>query len=217
MKIALDKDNPDTPKKRSSLAKSRGAMIVLAIVIAALLSAIIYFLFVGPQFDRVGVGKEFDVASVEAQVDAQQETLDRLKELEGNLQDLSDTEIDLVSRILPSQEMIPELLAQLEVIAQTSGGSLTSVNISDVDGSENLSTRQQLQRQLSNNAAAAKTKQTLKTLNVQLSITAANYDSFERFLMAVENHTRIMDVQRFNFGVENQFHSVTVHTYYLES
>jgi len=216
MKISVDNSPELGGKRKSQILKSRGAMVTFALLLAAVASALIYFLFVGPQFDKVGVGKLYDVATLDAKVTAQEQTLDQLTKLDTSLKSLSDTDIDLVSRVLPNDKLIPELLSQIEVIAQTSGISLASINIADVDDTEQLSTRQQLQKQLAE-AVASDKKNKLKTLNIRLSVTAGSYQAFEQFVESLESHARILDIQRFNYGTENQFHSVTVNTYYLES
>jgi Tfp pilus assembly protein PilO len=216
MKIISDNTKELSGKRQSAILRSRGAMLTLALVLSFALSIAAYVLFVGPQFKKVGIGRTYDVVTLNAELASKENTLNQLTELDKNLSELSESEIDLIARVLPNDKLVPELLAQIEVIAQTSGVSLASINIAEIDDSEQLSTRQQLQKQLSDTQATKK-ESTLKKISVRLSITAGNYQAFERFIESLESHTRIMDIQRFNYGTENQFHSVTVTTYYLES
>lgn len=214
------KAKPSTPElkpagKRSFL-ESRGSVLAVSVLLAILLSIGAYYGFVKNQFDRVGPGREFDLAALDSQVQARERELESLKSLQTNFESISDSDIDLVSRILPNKEQVPELLTQLEVIARQSGVSLTSVGVSTVEEVNKQSARQRLQEQLNQTNQSNKPKE-LETMSIQMEITAFNYLSFRQFVDSLQSHTRIMDIQRMNFSAENQFHSITVHTYYLAS
>lgn len=201
---------------KKNLFQSKASIISLSVVVSILLSGIIYFGFVKNQYDRVGVGKELDTVTLGEQLKNKQSQLDNLKKLQANFEAINDSDIDLVSRILPDEEQIPELLTQLEVIAKQSGVSLIGVNVSEVEeaGKQSASERLKAQLQQSNKAAASTG---IKSISVQLDVSAFNYLSFRQFIDSLQSHTRLMDIQRFNFSTENQFHSITLHTYYLET
>ena len=203
----------DLTKKKPSRLKSRGAIIALSIFVALILSAIAYFLVVGPQFARVGPGSEFDVLGLEAQVKAKNEELNQLKTMRTNLQNVTEDQIDLVARMLPSKKNIPELLAQFEVIARQSGINITSIAVAELEEIDSVSTRQRLK---AGNAVSAKKKKTVETLTVQLGISAFNYQSLKLFLEGIQTHVRLLDVDRFTFGTENPTHTISLRTYYLE-
>lgn len=203
-------------ESKKNLFQSKASVIAISIVVAILFSVVLYFGFVKPQFDKVGVGKEFDTITLGEQLAAKQSQLDNLKKLQANFEAINDGDIDLVSRILPDAEQVPELLTQLEVIAKQSGVSLISVNVSEVEeaGKQSASERLKAQLQQTNQATASTG---IKSMNVQIDVSAFNYLSFRQFIDSLQSHTRIMDIQRFNFSTENQFHSITLHTYYLET
>jgi len=203
----------DLTQKKSNRLQSRGAIVALSVFIALILSAIAYFLVVGPQFDRVGPGSEFDVIGLEAQVKAKNDELTQLKAMRANLQNITEDQIDLVSRMLPSKENIPELLSQFEVIARQSGINITSIAVAELDETESVSTRQRLK---AGNAVSAKKKKTVETLTVQLGVTAFNYQSLKLFLEGIQTHARLLDVDRFTFGTENPTHTISLRTYFLE-
>lgn len=212
--MKIDNTDKSTPElKRRSFLKSKAGITSMAIFVAIIISIVGYSLFVGPQLDRVGIGKEFDVASLDAELKAKEEQLSKLKSVQATLEGLPAEDVNKVANMVPSEPSVPELLAQLEAIANASGVVLSSVNVAEVE-ERTTNTRQQLQAQL-NQPGQAQASSEKKTLSVRVSISTLNYDAFRRFVEALEEHIRIIDTQRFTFSSENQLHTLTFDTYYL--
>ncbi len=203
------------PESKKNLFQSKGSIIALSLFVSILLSGIVYFVFIKGQYDRVGLGKELDVITLDQQIENKQKQLDDIKKLQASFEAIDDNNIDLVSRILPDQEQVPELLTQLEVIAKQSGVSLISVNVSEVEVAGKQSASERLKSQL-NESNKASASSGIKSISIQVDVSAFNYLSFRQFIDSLQSHARIMDIQRFNFSTENQFHSLTLHTYYLD-
>ena len=212
MKITNKKELKLSDKKPSRL-KTRGGVIGLSVLLGITISAGSYYLMIKPQLDRVGPGRELDIETISANLEQQKKSLSELKLLQDNFNEINPDDVILLSNVLPNDKAVPELLSQLETIALTSGVDLTRVSISEIQA-ETLSARDRLQQEVS----AAGTNQTtkgLKELLLQIEVDAFNYNSFKIFLNSLESHTRLIDVQSFNFQSENDQQRITAKTYYL--
>jgi hypothetical protein len=226
MKITSIKKASETeetqPKKEEKgasrvgkLRPTKGAIVALAVMGSLLFSVLVYFLLIGPQFDRVGPGREFDVAALDSQIQQRDQLREQLKSLQQSYEDISTDDVDLLSRILPENENIPELLSQLETIARQSGVSLVSINIAEIEERGPQSARQRLEAQAQ--GANLGTASGTQTLNLQMEISAFSYQSYKQFLESLQAHVRLIDVDRFNYSAENQTHSIGARTYFLAS
>lgn len=180
-------------------------------MIAIVMSVIAFFFFISPLFKKVGPGREFDVATAQATLDIQKKTYTDLQKLGASYDKISDKQIDLLSRILPEQKDIPEIISQLEAIARQSGVQIVSMNIAELKEQEAQSARQRLQSQTGQKTASTTE---IQKLNLQLDVAAHNYESMKRFIESLQSHVRVMDVQRFAYSPDNQSHTVNVITYY---
>jgi hypothetical protein len=194
---------------------SKTGIMTLSILLSLAFSFAIYFFYIGPQFDRVGPGKEFDVAALDQKVGEQEQILEQLKTLRQNFEAIDQEQVDLLSRMLPHSKDVPELLAQLEAIARQSGVDLITVNIAEVKDTTSQTARQRLQAQAGQAAATPRSNQ-IKEMTIQLEIGAYRYDTYRAFLLALQTHVRLLDVERYTFSTENDTHSLTLRTYYLD-
>ncbi len=199
-------------RSQKKVLQSRNSVVGITILLALLISAGAYFFMIKPQLDRVGPGKELDLASTTTTLEQQKKVLSQLKMLQGNFEEISSDDIALLSNILPSEDAIPELLTQLETIALSSGVDLTRVSLSEIEAAA-LSARQKLEQEVSG-AQAAQTKG-VREVMLQMEIDAFSYESFKKFVSSLENHARIIDVETFNFQTENERQRVVAKTFYF--
>lgn len=173
------------------------------------LSVLAYAFVVSPQWNRVGPGKQIDLAAAQQDVSSREHYLNQLQELQRNYQAIDQASVDLLSRMIPRGKGTPELLHQLEAIAKQSGVNLTDVNISEVQQDVKKGTAAQ-------RAAAAQKKSDVKQLLVQLQVSAYDYRSFRSFLEAMQSHTRLLDVENYVYTTEKPIQQITLRTYYIE-
>ncbi len=213
MAISIEKvESKQKPERteRKPFKLSPGFVIAIAIVGSLLLSALVLFLYVWPQWNRVGLGKEFDNEALLRDLRSKEQVHQQLKALRANLESIPEEQLETIGVILPQQQLVPELMNQLETVARTSGVNLASVNITEVQEADTRSARQRLQQP---NAASANSG--VKTLRIQIDITAFRYQNFERFIENLQANARIMDIQRLTFRSDSETHTVFLHTYYL--
>lgn len=207
-KIQPKKDERKTDKK--SIAFSPSLYIAGAVIIALLMSVLVFFLYVFPQWNRVGQGKEFDQEALRQELRGKEQVHAQLKTLKENFDGIPQDQLETIGVVLPQGEQVPEILNQLETIARASGVNLSSVNVAAIEEIDTRSARQRLQA-----PAAASRGQAVKTLRIQLDVTAFQYQNFKRFVQNVQSNARIMDIQRISFSADSETHSILLNTYHL--
>lgn len=213
---SMEKAKKPTMQKKSlgnELNKTSN-VVAISIFLAILISAAAYYLMIKPQLDRVGPGKELDVAAVTQDLEEQKRLHADLKLLEENFNKIDPANIELLSTVLPSEESLPELLSQLEMMANSAGLDLKRVSITEVEA-QAVSARQRLQQEV-DGAQAAPTTKGLKEVVIQMELDAFTYSSFKSFVKLLETHRRLIDIETFSFQTDNDTQRVQAKTYYLE-
>lgn len=220
--MATKKDKPqkggkpkELSKKKSINLKSKKAVLSASIALAFLLSLAAYYLVVGPQFDRVGAGREFDLASVESNLAQRRAHLDQLQKMKENFEQISSEDISVLSNILPGDMAVPEILSQLEAITRQSGVGLVNVNIAELEEEDVRTARQRLLAQ-AGQAEPTKKNKDIKQVSIQIEISAFDYPSYKRLLESLQSHARLMDVEQFSYDIESDTHSLRIIAYFLE-
>ena len=203
-KIILTKDAASPIKGGSK--KLSWWLFFLSLLI---LSAAFYFGLVSRQWNKAGAGKEWDVARARADFDAKNHELSQLKQLLGQYQSLAPDEIELASRILPQQQDIPELLTQLELLAQQNGVNILSLTSSEI--------KEEAGPAKNGVGAAANRTVPYQQLSIKLDLDVRDYRSWKSFLAALQSHARLLDVETFSFDLEQQQQTLTLKTYFLFS
>lgn len=121
----------------------------------------------------------------------------REKKLQEKLQNLSkmydfrnvvEENADLLSKVLPEKSAVPELLAQIDIIAKESGLQVTKLSSSFGEGK------------------MADDKTSYSTVLVNLGV-EGNYNQLQTFLKNIENAARMVDVSALRFssqGIEKE-------------
>ena len=213
-KPAAKPNLPAAPELKKRLSSKR-SLVGGTALICVLISAGAFFLVVQPQWSRVGVGKELDVAAMQATLDERERYLSQLKSLRSNYEAIPADQIVLLSSILPTDKHVPELLTQLEAIGQQTGVDITDINISDVTEAS-ASARQQLQQEVSGNNPRS-TAKSVKAVNIQLQVTTDKYDRFKPFIEALQTNDRILDVESYTFSTDQEVQTAMIKAYYLAS
>jgi Tfp pilus assembly protein PilO len=120
-----------------------------------------------------------------------------------------------LDNILPGDSDVPDLLVQIEAMANAGGMVVKDVNITVVDDKE------------ASKAAAARTgavaqekaPSNYKTISIDLTATG-DYSALKKFLQAIEENMRLIDVDSISFSGKTQGSSslfdfnITLMTYY---
>lgn len=136
-------------------------------VILILVFILIFYFLSWPAYQQIQNTKKL----IKIKQDAL-DTLQMLKELPA---------LDKIDKILPDNPKIPELLVQLESLAQTHGMILKSIDFNK----DELTAKMQI---------------------------AGTYQNFKKYLKAVENNLRLLDITNLSF--ENNDFNLTIKSYY---
>ncbi|MFH1129212.1 MAG: type 4a pilus biogenesis protein PilO [Patescibacteria group bacterium] len=113
-----------------------------------------------------------------------------MKKYDGNKEIL-----DKLDSILPNNKDVPGLLVQIEALANDGGVILNDVVIS-ISEEKAVSKAQEVR---TGEVSQEKTLTDYKVVSIGLKLTA-NYESFKNFLNAVENNSRLVDVDSIAFS-----------------
>mgnify|MGYP001569691964 CR=1 FL=1 len=217
MELHLSKKSAAKPGEEQpsrGMFASKRALTAWTGFAAITISAAAFFLVVYPQWNRVGIGREFDTAALEQTYGEREESLNKIKQLRENYDEIDQSQIALLSTILPQDKAVPELLDQLEAIARQSGVSITDISISEVSES-GPSARQSLQAEVSAATPARRGNTKVKSMNIQIQATLNDYQSFKQLLEQMQSHTRLLDVESYLFATDQEIQTLTVKAYYL--
>ncbi|MBU4284964.1 type 4a pilus biogenesis protein PilO [Patescibacteria group bacterium] len=144
----------------------------------------------------IGIVVLLDIPKVQGIFDLKNQIKEQRKVLEGKqylisiVEKLRDTyennkeNLNKLEYIMPGEQEVPNLIVQLEVIAVKGGLILGEIGFKVEDKN-------------------AETNQDYKSLTVNINL-VGDYAAFERFLSAVEENIRLMDVESINFIVQSE-------------
>lgn len=187
-----------------------------------------YYFFLNPKLSeirRVGV---FDLARTKEQLELKRDIYQTTKELHDRYNQLNLENVELLAGLLPDRQQLPELFVQVEALALASNLRLDNVGFAEV-GTTSAATRAAAPATGEGGAAAAKTppapqaaavrsRQTLKKLSVTFSVSGGNgYSDLKKFLANVESSLRLLDVQSLSYTPgEDERYQINAITYYLQ-
>ncbi len=186
--------------------------------LAAFLSVVLilglgYFLLLGPKYQELKSGGQFNLKSKQIELKTLERQLADLKALKQNLADLAGQDLSKLRFILPAERDLPGLLVQLEKIASENDFILLSVGLSSASGPARLDSARPAKGAVEDNYG-------LKKLNLSLALAGGNYPDLLRLLDAFEYNLRLMDVASINFtpvqtSSSQSSYSLNLITYYL--
>lgn len=213
-KILDSKSNGLNPgKSYVFLQKYFYYIIVVQIFVIFLLG---YIFLIMPQANKLFSGKQAR-ALAEEQVQNSIMVYDRrikqLQEIVDAYDNISQTDIDAINAILPDQENIEELFAQINEMVKSNGLLLKSISLNDqVD---NAKVQQKSRVEITEKALNIEEQKSLKEVNLTLKISGAGYQSFKNFLASLESNLRIIDVQDVKYNPTGESAEIIIVVYYF--
>jgi len=199
--------------------KKRNSALTLALIryyrlITALLVVVIIFLsyqfILEPKYQQVSLGGQYNLATLEEELNKRETYLKSLKELSGNYQKISQDQIENLKKILPAEKDIPSLFVQLQTLTKQYNLMLATISINET--SETPPTKK--------NKAQEETSpvQEIKKMDISLNLIGEegenNYLAIKEFLSALENNLRLFDVNSVYFNPTSANYSINLFTYY---
>ena len=174
-------------------------LLVIMMVLGAAILLVGYFWLIKPKIDAITT-QQNQIVSVEAKHDQDKRFVDSLKKLEAEYNDIlsqRQADLDKLNKLMPQDPQIAELFSLSEKLAVANGFEVNSV-----DFSEKIEDQKTTEVVVDNGL-----RQVIIHLIVQKTLTEegepldglTSYQSFKKYLDALETSLRLMDVQTVSF------------------
>jgi hypothetical protein len=174
-------------------------IIVFVVILVLLIS---YFVVIKPKLDTT-------LATIQANNEQQQKLYDDQQKKLANLKIISDlynkipaTDLQKFNGVLPDTYVQEKLFGELAEIITQNGFLLNSIAIAKSDKPETN--------------AASTLSADVGVININLSLSAINYQGFKNLLKLLENNLRLFDITEVNFSPGENSASLTLATYYYK-
>ena len=174
--------------------------IVLILIILLLLFGS-YFLLLNPKIDQIRRDREVELKNKINQLASRESYLVDLKALTSSYKKLSDTELRRINLILPSEEDFPNIFTQLEALVEDNGIFLQAMDISKV---------------VVELKEESKLPKNIRRLNISLSLSGGDYNTFRNFLADIEFNIRTFDITSLSFTPDFTSYFIVLTSYYSE-
>lgn len=201
---------PEQKEKEKKQFKVKGLLLMTHYRLATFLSMALifllgYFFLLGPKYQELKTGGQFDLETKQAELANLEQQLENLKVLRQNLADLEKQDLSGLQSILPTKQDLPGLLVQMEKIASENDFALLNISFMPAPATA--------KGQTGGNSG-------LKKLNLAVSLTGGNYSDLLRLLDDFEYNLRLLDVTSINFApnqakASDSSYSLNLTTYYL--
>lgn len=182
------------------------SLLILMMVLGAAILLIGYFWMLGPKIDSIALQKT-QIISTEAKQSQNKIFVDSLKKLEIEYNQVLNqrvADLDKLNKMIPSDPQIAELFVLSEKLAAQNGFEVSSVDFSgEFDDSAAADKTSQDSQPLADNGL----RQVIIHLVVQKIVSEdgspldgqTSYQSFKKYLEALETNLRLMDIKTVSF------------------
>lgn len=170
----------------------------LAAGIFALILAGAYFLVLAPNWTKIRMINQRNLADVDSRLAQRRAYAGDLGELIKNYDSIAKSDLARLDQILPKEADISGLFVQLADLAAVYNLRLTGITVNEA-------------------AEITVAGQRIKSLNVSLNLLGpegSGYFEIKNFLEGLEKNLRLFDVNAVYFNPKNPAYSLTLQTYY---
>ncbi len=202
----------------------RAMIFVLVIVVG-------YLIFIQPKFASIQDQQKTMLGEQGGELKGLKQYSKELQELQLTFDSYKKTQaqnLEKLSQILPTGAAVPNLMAQLEAVAQASGFNITSFSAtegliarglkSEETGVEISSGLASLKEQ-KETASLPQLDESIHVLNIVLMVSGGDYLEFKKLLNNLEKHIRLLDINSISFSSEGgkATYNLSLRAYYYES
>ena len=170
----------------------------IAVVSFILVGTAGWFFFIRPLEARIAITRVATIEGIAAKerFAEQKATFERLR---SDLTKVSPTIVDKISRLSPKGRDVPQLLVELEALANETGLLLKDIGVSE-----------------GKTESEKAFPKGVKSIDLVITVSAGDYSTLKRFLDAVEKNVRLLNVKSFTFAKGLQSYIINVQAYYME-
>jgi Tfp pilus assembly protein PilO len=175
-----------------------------------LIASIIFFVVLGagylflidPYLDEIKLQISQDIATEKNYGVIQQQKINKLIEQREAFDKINIKELEKIDYILPKEEDIPNLFAQIEAIAKEYSLLLTSISTSNYN-------------EETKNGEIVKPPNSVKKVLVSITLDGgSDYEALKNFLKALEFNIRLLDISSINISSDFRVYNINCITYY---
>jgi hypothetical protein len=172
-----------------------------------------YLVIIRPKYDETMNAIKINIEQQRKLYADQQKKLSSLKTIAELYQKIPAADLKKFNGVLPDNYIKERLFGEMEEIINQSGFILNSVDISqseeeETDGIENK-TKTKIEMTVGSLAK-------IKTIYLELSISAIDYSGFKNLLRLLENNLRLFDITEVSFTPGGNSAEIMLSTYYYQ-
>jgi Tfp pilus assembly protein PilO len=188
----------------------------LSLILILVIIIIGYFSLLLPQYRKLKDTGIFENKEAENMLAEREQYLADLREMRQAYDELEIRAWRSLDNILPAEDEIYLLFAQMEVFARDNNLILTSININDGSIDAAATGQSVANKAIDPSNVSVKPADNIRTVSLSLNLTGINsYENFKQFLDSIENNVRILDLRSLAYSPGNNTYTVTLTTYYL--
>jgi len=193
------------PVKKPPFYITKFRWIIFLIVILSLVA--FYYFLILPQYHTY-LNHQQRLKEVGQKLDLSLRSLNENKKIINNYQSINQVDKDKIDQILPANADLPDLYINLQSLVEETNLTLDNLAISEVNSSHRGN------RQVLNEPGAGRGEKQLRTIEINLALSGANYLKMKKVFSTLEANLRLFDVKNFNFDPQNGHLNIIFQTYY---
>lgn len=173
--------------------------LVLVVVVVLLLG---FLLFLRPEIKRGNSFSQDVIKRLTADIKASELLIQQIDAFRDKFTATTPTAmLDKLNEVLPPTSQIPNLIINLEAVAEVSGLQIRNLNITEVPAAGQGDSQQ---------------TEIPQQVMIKMDLTGGGYNAFKSFLIALERNVRLFDVEDLSFDPTKDSFSIRGAAYYVE-
>jgi len=172
-----------------------------AVLIIITIFVLSYLFLIGPKYKDVKEARSVNLKDKVALLASRESYLEDLKNLTLNYKKISDSELEKINLVLPSGADFPDIFTEIEALAEKDGVFLSAIDISKPV--VKLDKKNKLPKDI-------------KHLDISLSFSGGDYETFKKLLDDFEYSIRTFDIKSISFTPDFTSYFIVLSAYYTE-
>jgi len=189
----------------------------LLLVLILIFIILFYFLVFQPELSRGATINPFEYNRKLKYLESLRQEDREINKLLSDYQNIQSSDLKLLEAVLPTNVDLPNLIVQLNTLANDNGLSLSSFSFIDsADKDKKESAKSSDTGQSSVAPKVENAPKELRKVDISLSLTGGDYHSLKSFVSETESNLRLLDIVSLNFNPKGGGFSVNLLTYYYQ-
>jgi len=179
---------------------------IIMVIVMIIILTFSYFLIIKPKYDATLLAIEITTEQQQKLYVEQQKKLNNLKIISDLYKKITETDLKKFNGVLPDNYVKERLFGEFEEIINKNGYILNSVSLNAEKGAGEAAS------QIATSTPGLSGK--IGKIELQLGISAVDYQGFKSLLRLLENNLRLFDISNVSFSAGGNATNLTLTTYY---